>query len=103
MWSCDKCHLFFETSEKVEAHRKGSDLLKCMHKCSKPECGQKFMNYKGKVDHVIDSHKELFQEIVYLKNGGYKYKLSKKRSNELEKLFKKKFEFDQEEDAIKEL
>jgi hypothetical protein len=68
----------------MDAHKRDSDLFKCMHKCCKPECGQKFVSYIGKVDHVIDSHKELFQEIVYIKNGGYQYKLSKKRSKELE-------------------
>jgi hypothetical protein len=84
MWRCDKCDLHFETSEKMEAHKKDSDLLKCMHKCIKPDCGHKNTSYSGIVDHVLDKHKELSQRIEYVKNGGYKYKLSKKRAKEVE-------------------
>jgi hypothetical protein len=84
MWPCDKCNLSFESSEKMEAHRKGSKLMKCMHRCIKAECSHKNVSYAGMVDHVIDKHKELFQKIAYYKNGGYQFKMSKKKSKEVE-------------------
>jgi hypothetical protein len=74
-----------------------------MHKCIKPDCGHKNTSYSGIVDHVLDKHKELSQRIEYVKNGGYKYKLSKKRAKEVELLFQSKFEFENEEDSIREL
>jgi hypothetical protein len=103
MWPCDKCDLIFETSDKLEAHRKDSDLLKCMHRCIKDDCGHKNVSLTGINDHILDKHKELFQEIVYIKNGGYKFKMSKKKSKEVEALFQKTFHFANEEDSIREL
>jgi hypothetical protein len=103
MWPCDKCDLGFESSEKLETHRKNSELMKCMHKCIKPDCNFKVVSYGGKVDHIVDKHEELFQRIQYVKNGGYQYKLSKKRSKEVETLFQKHFHFDSVEDSIREL
>jgi hypothetical protein len=103
MWPCDKCDLAFESSEQLETHRKNSDLMKCMHKCIKPDCNFKVVSYSGKVDHIVDKHEELFQRIQYVKNGGYQYKLSKKRSKEVETLFQKHFHFDRAEDGIREL
>jgi hypothetical protein len=74
-----------------------------MHRCCKPECGFKNVSYAGAADHAIDKHPELFQKIEYYKNGGYQYKMSKKKSKEVETLFQKTFEFASEEDSIREL